>query len=62
LDEEVKDLPKKIIDIVLYGDGNFEGVIPNLERRYHETDSDWTRQEIEQYMVVKICPKCKGKG
>ena len=33
----------------------------NLERRYHETDSDWTRQEIEQYMVIKICPKCHGK-
>jgi excinuclease ABC subunit A len=61
LDEEVKDLPKKVIDIILRGDGDFEGVIPNLERRYHETDSDWTRQEIEQYMVVKICPKCSGK-
>ena len=61
LDEEAKDLPKKIIDIILNGDGEFQGVIPNLERRYHETDSDWTRQEIEQYMVIKICPKCKGK-
>ena len=67
LDEEVKDLPKKIVDIILYGlpaqagDGDFEGVISNLERRYHETDSDWTRAEIEQYMVVKICPKCHGK-
>lgn len=61
LDEEVKDLPKKIVDIILHGDGEFQGVIPNLERRYHETDSDWTRQEIEQYMVIKICPKCQGK-
>lgn len=61
LDEEVKNLPKKIIDIILQGDGDFGGVIPNLERRYHETDSDWTRQEIEQYMVIKICPKCRGK-
>jgi excinuclease ABC subunit A len=61
LDEEVKDLPKKAIDIILYGDGEFEGVIANLERRYHETDSDWTRQEIEQYMVIKVCPKCHGK-
>jgi len=63
LDEEVKNLPQKIIDIVLYGDktGDFEGVIANLERRYHETDSDWTRQEIEQYMVIKVCPKCHGK-
>ena len=61
LDEEAGDLPKKIIDIILNGDGDFEGVIPNLERRYHETDSDWTRAEIEQYMVIKICPKCQGK-
>ena len=61
LDEEVKNLPEKVIKIILRGDGDFEGVIPNLERRYHETDSDWTRTEIEQYMVVKICPKCKGK-
>ncbi len=61
LDEEVKNIPQKTIDIILYGDGDFEGVIPNLERRYKETDSDWTRQEIEQYMVIKICPKCKGK-
>jgi len=61
LDEEVKDLPKKVIDIILRGDGDFEGVISNLERRYHETDSDWTRQEIEQYMVIKVCPKCQGK-
>ena len=61
VDDEVKDLPKKVIDIILYGDGEFEGVVANLERRYHETDSEWTRQEIEQYMVVKQCPKCKGK-
>jgi len=61
LDEEVKDLPQKVVDVILYGEGEFEGVIPNLERRYHETDSDWTRQEIEQYMIVKICPKCQGK-
>jgi len=61
LDEEVKNFPKKIIDIILYGDKDNEGVVQNLERRYHETDSDWTRQEIEQYMVIKICPKCQGK-
>jgi excinuclease ABC subunit A len=61
LDEEVQNLPQKIIDIVLYGDGEFEGVVKNLERRYHESDSEWTHQEIEQYMVVKICPACKGK-
>ncbi|MDO8558819.1 MAG: excinuclease ABC subunit UvrA [bacterium] len=61
LDDPVKDLPKKIIDMILRGEGGFEGVIPNLERRYHETDSDFTRQEIEQYMIEKECDVCHGK-
>ncbi|HQK64073.1 MAG TPA: excinuclease ABC subunit UvrA, partial [Candidatus Staskawiczbacteria bacterium] len=61
LDEEVKNLPQKVIDIILYGDDDYEGVVNNLERRYKETDSEWTRQEIEQYMVIKVCPKCHGK-
>lgn len=61
LDEEVKNLSQKVIDIILYGDDDYEGVVNNLTRRYKETDSEWTRQEIEQYMVIKICPKCKGK-
>jgi len=39
----------------------FEGVIPNLERRYRETESDYIRSEIEKYMRVKLCPKCLGK-
>jgi excinuclease ABC subunit A len=38
----------------------FEGVIPNLERRYHETDSDYIRKKIERYMQILICPKCNG--
>jgi len=60
--EPVKNLPKKFLDIIFYGDGkNFEGVVANLERRYRETNSDWIRREIEQYMVVKKCPKCRGK-
>jgi excinuclease ABC subunit A len=61
LDESIKDLPKKIVNLILRGDSNFEGVIPNLERRYHETDSEYTRQEIEQYMVEKKCEACQGK-
>ncbi len=61
LHEPVSNLSKKIIDVILYGDKSFEGVVSNLKRRYHETDSDWTRKEIEQYMVVKECPKCRGK-
>lgn len=38
----------------------FEGVIPNLQRRYQETDSDYIRGEIEQYMIEKQCPVCQG--
>jgi excinuclease ABC subunit A len=57
----VKELPKEKIDLILYGDGIFEGVIPWLERRYRETDSEYTREEIEQYMVEKVCEVCKGK-
>lgn len=40
---------------------NFEGVIPNLERRYKETESDHTRQEIERYMAALPCQSCRGK-
>ncbi len=40
---------------------SFEGVIPNLMRRYHETESDYIRAEIEKYMRVLLCPTCKGK-
>jgi len=40
---------------------DFEGVIPNLERRYKQTESDYIRKEIEQYMRVLVCPACGGK-
>jgi excinuclease ABC subunit A len=56
-----KSLPKKVQEIILKGDNKFEGVIPNLKRRYQETQSDYTRQEIEKYTVMEICPTCKGK-
>jgi excinuclease ABC subunit A len=39
---------------------NFEGIIPNLERRWKETDSAWAREEIERYMAAAPCPACKG--
>jgi excinuclease ABC subunit A len=61
LDVPVKELSAKIIETLMHGEEGFEGVVPNLERRYHETDSDWTRQEIEQYMVEKDCEVCHGK-
>ncbi|NLW07583.1 MAG: excinuclease ABC subunit UvrA, partial [Clostridia bacterium] len=38
----------------------FEGVIPNLERRYQETQSEWARAEIEKYMSQQDCPACGG--
>ena len=38
----------------------FEGVIPNLERRYLQTESDYIRSEIEKYMIKEPCPECKG--
>ena len=47
-----------------YGSGTymteFEGIINNLERRYRETTSDWSRRDIEQYMTACPCPDCKG--
>ncbi|MEX0621656.1 MAG: excinuclease ABC subunit UvrA [Candidatus Woykebacteria bacterium] len=39
---------------------SFEGVIPELMRRYKETDSDWTRREIQKYMREEICGTCLG--
>ena len=71
LDVPVKELTQKTIDLILYGEIQntkykiqnikFEGVVPSLERRYHETESEYTRKEIEQYMIEKKCEKCQGK-
>ena len=49
----------------MYGDtktyhANFEGVLPLLARRHRESTSDWSREEIEEYMSSKPCPACKG--
>ncbi|MBO5136508.1 MAG: excinuclease ABC subunit UvrA [Clostridia bacterium] len=38
----------------------FEGIIPNMMRRFDESNSEWTKREIEEKMVVSKCPKCKG--
>ncbi len=72
LDKPISQLSKDDLKVVLYGTGDevhnvngyetkYEGVIPNLERRYKETESDFIRKEIEKYMVVKKCPSCGGK-
>ena len=39
----------------------FEGIIPNLERRYRETNSEWSRGEIEEVMSERPCPACHGR-
>ncbi len=41
--------------------GTFEGIIPNLERRYHSTNSDYMRNRIDGFMTEDPCPTCKGK-
>jgi len=72
LDQPIEEMPKEHLDILLYGTGNelyhfgpytttYEGIIPNLTRRYHETDSEFIREELEKYMREVICPACQGK-
>ena len=77
LDIPVSKLSKSSFEIICYGTGDteigvpgpggkiyktkFEGVIPNLERRYRESDSDFVKREIEKYMTTQICIECNGK-
>lgn len=69
LQTPVKDLPDAIVNLILNGEAirdeyekaKFEGVVPNLKRRWKETDSEWTRAEIEKYMLIAKCPVCRGK-
>jgi excinuclease ABC subunit A len=72
----VKELPAEAVQKVLYGTGDqkyrislgdgraydstYEGVIPNLERRYKETDSDFMRKDIERFMRERECHACHG--
>lgn len=71
-----KDLPEKARNIILYGSGNvcipmyysrfstdkpFEGVVPNMERRFLETDSSWVREEFSKYQSASTCEFCGGK-
>lgn len=72
-----KKLSKEAIDIILYGtrtdekypiemngrvyNMNFEGVIPNLERRHRDTGSEFQRKDIERFMRVRKCQTCGGK-
>ena len=66
LDAPFNKIDKKIQKIVLYGSDveiwgrKFEGVIPQLERLFRETDSEYLKEEINKYMSVLPCPKCNG--
>ncbi len=61
LRKPIKDLPKEDLKDLLYGNEYFEGVIPNLERRYRQTESEYIRTEIEKYMRKEVCPTCSGQ-
>ena len=76
MDKQWNKLTEKEQEIILYGNSGenikvdwngwivtkpFEGVIPNLERRWKETESDWQRAEIEKYQQYIPCKKCNGK-
>lgn len=70
------ELTDEQLNMILYGTGNetytiklsagrsfestYEGVIPNLERRHKETDSDFVRRDIERFMQERPCHKCHG--
>jgi excinuclease ABC subunit A len=67
LDTPFKDLSKKHRDLILYGEENpqghwrsFEGVIPNMERRFKETESEYMKEEINKFMSLKPCESCHG--
>lgn len=55
---------KKVYEVPLGGgrsyETTFEGVIPNLERRYKETESDFIKRDIEKFMLERPCHACKG--
>ena len=56
----ISELSKSQNHELLFGNSIFEGIIPNLERRYKETHSDFIRTEIEKYMRKEVCPTCAG--
>lgn len=61
-DAPIYKLASKNARAILFGseEHGYEGVIPNLQRKHKETDSEYIRKEIERYMVKKICPGCTG--
>ncbi|NPB05990.1 MAG: excinuclease ABC subunit UvrA [Aquificae bacterium] len=55
-----KKLPESVRASVLYGTESFDGVVKHLEKRYLEEESERVREEIEEFIVEKPCPACKG--
>ncbi len=55
------DLPKETQRAILFGNMSFEGVIPNLNRRFLETDSEYMREEIQKFQNNIVCEHCGGK-
>ncbi|MFH0910241.1 MAG: excinuclease ABC subunit UvrA [Planctomycetota bacterium] len=61
-----RSLSKTVQEILLHGDPEekhgpgFPGVIPNLDHRFHATDSEFVKRRIHQYMSIQPCPACKG--
>jgi len=66
LDTPFKKLDKDVQKAILYGADEyiwgkrFEGIIPHLERLFHQTESDYLKQEISRFMSSLPCPKCNG--
>lgn len=66
LETPFKKLPKKIQHELLYGSialvwgKPFEGIIPNLERKFNETESEYLKNELSKYMSILPCPACLG--
>ena len=64
LDTAFIDLPDEIQQLVLYGCTTrtmvFEGIIPNMERRYRDSESEHVRDELSQYLTTKPCSVCCG--
>jgi excinuclease ABC subunit A len=65
-----KDIPRKVRDVLMYGTDRkgdqgtgtwFEGVVPNLERRFENTESEWVKHKLHGYMSEQPCATCGGK-
>jgi excinuclease ABC subunit A len=62
IDDRPCDLTEENLNIILYGsvEHDFEGVIPNLERLFHQTESQYRKEEILKYIREVRCPLCNG--